>query len=187
MNGDSSTPRSAASHHDEESVEETRLHDMDGRNHVETQETISSASLGLTDALHRLQHLRNSLAELTDGSNRGVGPAHRAIVLSDATVEDGNAVPDMQRLRSTIPSTIMERLEAYEADSRYRSEGGFTSGTLRTPISQQSSNSPSLPSSPAQTTASRTRPTYRAPPLPDLVLPARRSWLEASLSRHRDT
>lgn len=173
----------------EQSVEEARLNEMGGRDasiHAEIQDHLSQEALGLTDALHRLQHLRHSLAELTDslpppdshthGSDQSIGPNHTAIVLSNATAED-NAVPDIQRLRSTIPPAIMERLEEYEADSRQHSESasrGFSSGTLRTPISRQASTS-------------RTQPTYRAPPFPDLVLPARRGWLEASLSHHRDT
>jgi hypothetical protein len=172
----------------EQSVEEARLNEMGGREaniHAEIQGHLSQEALGLTDALHRLQHLRHSLAELTDSlppdsqthsSDQSIGPNHTAIVLSDATAED-DAVPDIQRLRSTIPPAIMERLEEYEADSRQHSESasrGFSSGALRTPISRQASTS-------------RTQPTYRAPPFPDLVLPARRGWLEAPLSRHRDT
>lgn len=167
---------------------------MDIRDYAEAQENLSHASHGLTDALHRLQQLRNSLAELSDrlphdpqvhGSNQDVGPAHAAIVLSDTTALESNIVPDMHRLRLTIPSTIMERLEEYETDSRRHSESAgrrFASGTLRTPVSQQSSNSQLLSSS-TQTTASRTRPTNRAPPFPDLVLPARPSWAP----RRRDT
>jgi hypothetical protein len=201
MDGDSSTQSFLASYQDEESAEEHHLDDMDSRDYAETQENLTHASHSLTDTLHRLQQLRNSLAELTDSlpsphdphvrdSNQDVGPAHAAIVLSDRVAEDSDEVPEMRRLRSTIPSTIMERLEEYEADSRRHLESTgrrFTSGTLRTPISRQSSNNQPLSSS-TQTTASvsRTRPTYRAPPFPDLVLPARRSWLEASLSRHQD-
>jgi hypothetical protein len=190
MNGDFWPPHIPASNQDEE----LHLDDMDIHDYAEAQENLSHASHGLTDALHRLQQLRNSLAELTDrlphdpqvhSSNQGVGPAHAAIVLSDPTALESNVVPDMDRLRSTIPSTIMERLEEYETDSRRHSESigrRFASGTLRSPVSQQSSNSQLLSSS-TQTTASRTRPTYRAPPFPDLVLPARPGWAP----RRRDT
>jgi hypothetical protein len=183
MNGDLWPPHIPASNQDEE----LHLDDMDIHDYAEAQENLSHASHGLTDALHRLQQLRNSLASLTDrlpphdpqvhGSNQGVGPAHAAIVLSDSTTLESNVVPDMHRLRSTIPSTIMERLEEYETDSRRHSEstGRRFASTLRTPVSRQSSNSQLLSSS-TQTTASRTRPTYRAPPFPDLVLPPRPSW-----------
>lgn len=185
MNGASST--TVVSTQDEVSVEEMRLNEMNGRDpnlHSEIQDNLSHASHGLTDALHRLQHLRNSLAELTGRSNQAVGPDHAAIVFSDTTAENDNAVPDLQRLRSTIPSAIMERLEEYEAVSRYDVDSvgrGFSSGTLHTATSRQPSGNPLLAFPPTQTTASRTRPTYRAPPFPDLVLPARR------LSRYRDT
>lgn len=184
-------PFSAASNLNEQSGEATRLTLMDTRDtnlHAETQDNISDTSFSLTDALHRLQHLRNSLAELTGRSSESVAPAHVAIVLSDTTEENNHTAPDMRRLTSTIPSTIMERLEEYEA-SRYQSTSAgrsFSSGILRTPMSQQS-DSPSHPSSFSQSIASTSRPAYRAPPFPDLVLPARRSWLETSLSRHRDT
>lgn len=197
MNEESSTPSSPASNR-EGSGEETRLHEMGDVNlHAETRDHLFRAELGLTDTLHRLQHLRSSLAELSErlpqdlhiqSSSQDIGPTHSAIVLSDANADD-NTVPDMERLRSTIPSAIMQRLEEYEAVSGHRSEraGGGSSDTSHTPTSRQLSNLSSIPSSPTQSSASRTRPTYRAPPFPDLVIPARRSWLEASLSRHRDT
>jgi hypothetical protein len=181
-------PRSVAFNREEEAVETTRLIEMDDDLHAEAQDNLTQASIGLTDALHRLQHLRNSLAELTGRSNLGVGPAHAAIVLSDTTAEDSNAVPDMQRLRSTVPSVIMERLEEYEANSRRHSASAgraFASGTLQPLISRESlNNTLLLPPTSTQSTASRTQPTYRTP---ELALPARRSWLEASLSRYRDT
>ncbi|KAF7967036.1 hypothetical protein HWV62_35994 [Athelia sp. TMB] len=195
-NGSPSSPApnspSPISQH-EESVEETRLNSMIrdlGQEESDPptdlfateRDHLSQASLGLTEALHRLQQLRTSIAGLADRYPNAnmraveegdrVGPSHAAIVLSDSSSEnyqDGGA-DDIRpvRVRSTIHATAMERLEEFEASRAARPS------TMRRLLREAQAASP-LP-----------RREHRSPPLPDLLVPPRRSLMETSLTRERD-
>lgn len=179
----------------EESAEETRLNSMIREfGHMDPdpptdlfateRDHLSQASLGLTEALHRLQQLRTSIASLTDrypnaharavGDGDGVGPSHAAIVLSDRNNENprnGTADdPIPVRVRGNISATAMERLEEFE--------------TLRAARASPMRRSVRTPSSPALAPPRRG---HRSPPLPDLLVPTRRSWLETPVARPRDT
>lgn len=205
MNGDFPTSHMPVeSDQAERSMEESRLIDMenrDSRGYADTQNSLNEASAAVSDALRRLQHLRNTINEMstsmppnerqTSVPNPSVGPSHSAILLSDSTADnsDSEVVSDMQRLRSTIPSRIMERLEEYEASTRLHlaNLGSTPSTARRIPSFQRTSIHPNTASIlPALASFPPTPPANRAPPLPDLVFPPRRSWLEASLSRRRD-
>lgn len=182
----------------EESLEEARFNEM--RNvpssaQSDAQENLDQASMAVNDALRRLQDLRTSIAGLSGRTqnettahvpNPSIGPSHSAILLSDAAsddVPDSEAVPEMGRLRSTIPSAIMDRLEEFEATTHQRLANlgsvGSSSATHRPQNLDSTGRSVVGPSS-------RPHHVFREPPLPDLVLPPRRSWLEPSLSRRRD-
>lgn len=204
-----SAPNPPASNGREESIEETRLNEMDAR--VETdlfateRDHLTQASLGLTEALHRLQQLRTSIAGLADrypsrdartvdsDPNLDVGPEHAAIVFSDVSAEqdihNGTLQGSSLRLRSTVPSAAMDRLEEYEARIYGVSQSaqpsiGRQTPRIRPPPQWQSSTTPVL--APSRNIA-QPRRGHRSPPLPDLLVPPPRSWLEASLARNRDT
>lgn len=200
-----STPHfSIASSMNEESAEGNVAEYHNNILTAETEETLTHVVATISESLQRLERLRDSVVELTDGSlphgsrtptpNSNVGPSHAAIVLSDATADtnsDRVVVPEMPRRSSTVPADIMERLLEYEDSIRPRVLSPWTErSSLSSPSNPMSQQPPadSLPlvASPAPS-VSRAAPTSRPPPYPDLVIPPRRSWLGSSLSRVGDT
>jgi hypothetical protein len=165
------------------------------RDHTETQNNLRQATAALDSAFRRIRQLRHSILELADSipsqesttrirNISHMGPAHEAILLSDSTAEnqDDSVVPDMARLRSTLPPVVMESLERYEAEQEGRSNH-FPSHVLQPPVgmpSRQSSSSRTLHS----TSPPHIHNSSITGPSRDPILP-RRSWLETQISRPR--
>ena len=101
------------------------------REYEETQNNLRQASAALEAAYRRITLLRQSLLDLTDSTlstdsqtgtsnTMNVGPAHEAILFSAPPTDDqeGSLARDMARLRSSLPSSVMDRLEQFEAEFR---------------------------------------------------------------------
>jgi hypothetical protein len=207
MDANSSAPHVPTASTNEEplAVNVTVVEDHHSILHAETHENLTEVAAAVNASLHQLEHLRDSITELTNDSllygshiptlNLNLGPPHAAIVLSDATtdmINDPPPVPEIPTRRSSVPNDIMERLMEYEASIRPRMVVGMdTPSNPHTRLSSQRPSTDSLPAvaAPAQSNGiSRAAPTSRPPPYPDLVIPPpRRRWLESSSSRHPDT
>lgn len=150
-------------------------------------ESIDQTSINTT--LRRLQDLRTSIADLpgrTQNStdepvpNSRIGPSHSAILLSSGEGSESETVQEVDRLRSTISSAIMSRLEAFEATIQRRLGDLEAGRTL--PATRRSQ-----PFDPTRRWAvgspSRAHHVFREPPSPDLV--PQRGSLELSFSRIR--
>ena len=175
----------------EESLEVHRLSETSSVPSSTRPGNVDQASIAINVALRRLQDLRTSIADLSDTTqnetvahvpNSRIGPNHSAILLSGDEGPDSETVLQMDRLRTTISSAIMARLEAFEATIQRRSGDlgtGRTSSVTHRPQSLDSTRRWAVGPS------SREHHAFREPPSPDIVLP-RRSLLEPSLSRRRD-
>jgi len=162
---------------------------------ADTQNSLRLASTALEAAYRRIRELRHSLLELADSmpppesqsaipNPSNIAPAHEAILLSGTTSADEQAdslVLDMARLRSSLPSSVMERLEQFESEF------------LGDQQTDRSSEPPVLPPAPSGSTTRQLPPSrsslfsLNSPTVQhrNSLLP-RRSLLESQLSRRRD-
>ena len=113
----------------EESLEVHRLSETSSVPSSTRPGNVDQASTAINVALRRLQDLRTSIADLSDTTQNEtvahvptprIGPNHSAILLSGDEGPDSETVLQMDRLRTTISSAIMARLEAFEATIQRR-------------------------------------------------------------------
>ncbi|KAH7929364.1 hypothetical protein BV22DRAFT_1125810 [Leucogyrophana mollusca] len=151
----------------------------------ETQNTLRQASVALEAAYQRITQLRNNINHLLNrmppafaelqspASDSSIGPPHSALVLTDgsASETDPELLRRTSRLRELVPSSARQRLEDFEMSSRRRLENTRDVSTQGSRLRSQRWDASSDP--PSQTMPSRTR----SPPLPDIPVPPRRTWM----------
>jgi len=169
---------------------------QDGSNaHEETQNSLRQASSALELAYHRIRQLRHSLLELADSmppsdlqseipNPTSIGPAHEAILLSGQSTgdQDDRPVLDIARFRSSLPPSVMERLENFESEYLPDQPNDRLPEPSAPPPAPSGSTTRPLPPS-RSSLFDINSPTV----LPrNSIIHPRRSLLELQLSRHRD-